>query len=330
MLIIRFSALGDVAMTIPVIYSVARQYPGERFDVVTRPFFAGLFINAPENVHVIPADFKENYRGAAGMRRLLHDLRALRPDCVADLHNVLRSWIIDNYMRLHGVRVVMVDKNRSKRRKLLSEKVPQTGFITRYADVMARLGFPVELTFRSLYDHTPARPPFEPEHPAVGIAPFARYYNKTYPPEMMKQTAQLLARRGYHVYLFGGRGHEADELSAWANDIDRCTSVAGRYALADELALMNRLDCMVSMDSANQHMAALAGTSVVSVWGSTTPACGFMAYGQDPELAISLGLHCQPCSVAGKPTCPLRHLDCLCSITPEMIAARVKKALDKG
>ena len=180
MLIIRFSALGDVAMTIPVIYSVARQYPGERFDVVTRPFFAGLFINAPENVHVIPADFKESYRGAAGMRRLLHDLRALRPDCVACLH------------------------------KPLAEKVPQTGFITRYADVMARLGFPVELTFRSLYDHTPARPPFEPEHPAVGIAPFARYYNRTYPPTFR------LGQRHRPVHLRGrticaGRRTGADE-----------------------------------------------------------------------------------------------------------------------
>ena len=96
------------------------------------------------------------------MRRLLHDLRALRPDCVADLHNVLRSWIIDNYMRLHGVRVVMVDKNRSKRRKLLSEKVPQTGFITRYADVMARLGFPWSLPSARSTTTPPPGPPSSP------------------------------------------------------------------------------------------------------------------------------------------------------------------------
>ena len=118
MLIIRFSALGDVAMTVPAIYSLATRYPDLNIDVVTRPFFARLFINAPDNVNVIGVDFNKDYKGVEGTLRLLRRLGKLRPDYVADLHNVLRSWIIDRYFRLRGVKVVMVDKMRGKRSEL--------------------------------------------------------------------------------------------------------------------------------------------------------------------------------------------------------------------
>lgn len=330
MLIVRLSALGDVAMTIPAIYSLAVQYPDLGIRVVTRPFFAKLFINCPENVSISIADFKGEHKGVGGTFRLLRQLSVPKPGCVADLHNVLRSWEIDTWFRMCGVKVSMVDKNRCARRRLLTDKEPQRNFVDRYADVFGRLGYPIRLSFRSVYDRKPADPPFEPLYPAVGVAPFARYYNKTYPPEMMRRVVEILCRMGCHVYLFGGRGREEKELRGWADEVIGCESVAGGYPIDKEIALMSRMDVMVSMDSANQHLASLAGTKVVSVWGSTTPACGFMAYGQPAENAMMLGLPCQPCSVAGKPTCPLGHLDCMCRITPKMIADKVSSCLTKS
>lgn len=327
MLIVRLSALGDVAMTIPAIYSLAEQYPALQITVVTRPFFARLFINRPDNVSIVEADFKGRHKGVGGTWRLLRQLSALRPDCVADLHNVLRSWEIDAWFRLHGVRVAMVDKNRRARKRLFSQKEAQRNYVDRYADVFARLGFPIELTFRSVFDAREAEPPFEPRHPAVGVAPFARYYNKTYPPEMMRQVVERLCRSGISVYLFGGRGREQQELQSWADDIKGCESVAGLYPIEQEIALMSRMKLMVSMDSANQHLASLAGTPVVSIWGSTTPACGFAGYGQSADKAIVLSLPCQPCSVAGKPTCPLGHLDCMCTISPATIVDKVTETI---
>ena len=163
----RFSAIGDVAMTVPAIYSLATRYPDLNIDVVTRPFFARLFINAPDNVNVIGVDFNKDYKGVGGTLRLLRRLGKLRPDYVADLHNVLRSWIIDRYFRLRGVKVVMVDKMRGKRSELFRTGQPQPSFIDRYAKVFAELGYPVSLTFKSLYqNHSPALP-FEPKHPAI-------------------------------------------------------------------------------------------------------------------------------------------------------------------
>lgn len=323
MIVVRLSALGDVAMTIPAIYSLAWQYPELDIHVVTRPFFAKLFINRPGNVSITEADFKNANKGASGFIRLLRQLSHIKPQYVADLHNVLRSWIIDSWMQIHGTKVAMVDKNRRSRRKLFSDKQPQRNYIDRYADVFSRLGFPIDLTFRSVFDRNPAISPFEPRHTAVGVAPFARYYNKTYPPEMMYRAVEMMCHAGCNVYLFGGRGKEESELNNWAEEIPGCRSVAGVYTIDKEIALMSRMDIMVSMDSANQHLASLSGTKVISIWGSTTPACGFMAYGQSVSNAIVLGLPCQPCSVAGKPICPLGHLDCLCKIAPRTIADKV-------
>lgn len=325
MLIIRFSALGDVAMTVPVIYSLARRYPDLHIDVVTRPFFSRLFINKPENVNVIGIDFKSEYKGVGGTVKLLSHLAKLKPEYVADMHNVLRSWIIDRYLRLRGCKVTMVDKMRSKRKELFRTGEAQPAFIDRYINVLSRLGFNTPLTFKSLYETSDPIPPLIPSHPAIGIAPFARYFTKTYPADMMQEVIRLLTGEGYNVYLFGGRGSEAEELKRWAEGNDRCHSVAGEYSLEEEIALMGVMDAMVSMDSSNQHMAALAGTKVISIWGGTTPACGFMAYGQDPDNAICLNIPCQPCSVGGSPECPKGHFNCMRQLLPELIVEKVRQ-----
>lgn len=326
------SALGDVAMTVPVIYSVAQAYPELEIYVLTRPFFARVFINRPPSVHIIAADFDNApYKGAAGMRRLLRELRGYKFDYVADLHNVMRSWIIDRYMRLLGKKVEMVNKYRSDRVNLLRHSISaHPPFNERYLDTFARLGFPAPCTFRSVFTADAPAPelPITVEHPAVGIAPFARYYNKSYPAEMMQEVVESLSKAGVNVYLFGARGTEAETLQMWSqhnatHGTGTVHSVAGRYTLDQEMAIMSALDVMVSMDSANQHLAALAGCPVVTIWGSTTPGCGFAPYGRPRGLDILAGCDCQPCTIAGGPDCPHGDLHCLRLLAPSRIVSDV-------
>ena len=326
-LVLRFSALGDVAMTLPVVYSVARAYPHVRFTVVTREFFARIFLNTPENVTVLGVDLKKRYHGVSGALKLCRDLAMLKPTAVADLHNVFRTWLIDKYMQMRGVKVAMVNKMRSARSKMLREKAEQTPFVERYSAVFSQLGFPAELTFKTVLDESNKVPPIEVLHPSIGIAPYARYYNKTYPPERMRRVVEMLCRKGYKVYLYGGRGAEADQLLNWAGSIHGCESVAGKYSLAEEMALMSQMDLMVSMDSANQHLAALTGAKVLTIWGSTAPSCGFTAFGHGASDGVCLNLDCQPCTVAGSPTCPFGHLDCMSLLTEQTIVETIERKL---
>lgn len=327
-LVVRFSALGDVAMTLPVVYSLAKQYPDLTIDYVTSPFFARLFVNAPENLKVHGIDLKK-YKGIKGTMNLLNLLSALKPDHVADLHNVLRSWIIDSWFRMKGVKVVMVDKMRSARKAVLKEGKPQESFFNRYAHVFSELGFPVDMDFTTIFSDGIPEAPVTIKRPAVGIAPFARYANKTYPIDLMEEVVRNLVAKDISVYLFGGRGNEAECLNKIAEKNKRCISVAGKFSIEEELALMAQMDVMVSMDSANHHLASLSGTPVVSIWGSTTPACGFMGYRQNPDNALCLDLDCQPCSIAGKPDCPRNNMECLKSLSPQSVSQKIISLLKK-
>lgn len=321
-LVLRLSALGDVAMTLPVVYSTARAWPDVRFTLVTRPFFRRLFVDPPANLDFIDFDPRGAYAGIGGLRRFVGELRGRGFTAVADLHDVLRTRAIRMSLRARRIPVACVNKDR-RARKLLTDKKGrdfQRNYVDRYFDVFARLGFPAGATFRSLF---PERT--DAERSGVGIAPFARYSTKAYPPKMMERVCRLLTDAGESVTLFGARGSEAAELDKWAERNPELHVVAGRLTIEEELDAMSRLRVMLSMDSANMHMASLTATRVVSLWGSTIPQCGFLGYGQSADDALWLDLECQPCSVAGLAQCPIGHYACLERIAPETIAEKLLK-----
>ena len=321
-LILRLSALGDVAMTVPVIYSVANQYPHVRFTVLTRPFFRRVFINPPTNLSFIDFDPKQKHRGVRGLIKLIAELRRQKFAAVADLHDLLRTKIIRYALGLSGVPVASVDKNRSGRKKLTvdKERTFQRNYVDRYADVFARLGLPVNVNFQSVMPADGARR-------GVGIAPFARYQTKTYPSYLMEKVAGELTAAGVSVTLFGAAGEEQTILEQWTRRNPSLISMAGQLPIEEEIKAMSRLKVMITMDSANMHLASLVATPVVSIWGSTIPQCGFLGYGQSADDAVWLDLPCQPCSVAGLPQCPLGHNACMENITSMQIITKTQKYL---
>lgn len=322
-LILRLSALGNVAMTVPVIYSVAEQHPDVQFTVVTRPFFRRIFINHPANVEIIDYDPKATYRGIKGLMSFIRHLKEEGFTAVADLHDVIRTRAIRMALRLKSIPVAKVDKNRRAHKRLIHDKgrTYQPNYVDRYADVFRRLGYPVEVDFKSVYP--------EPEkREGIGVAPFARYATKTYSPKMMEETLRLLTDAGVSVTLFGGRGKELAQIEEWIERNPALKSMAGKMPMEDELKEMGKLKLMVTMDSANMHLASLVGTPVISVWGSTIPQCGFLGYGQSADNAVWLDLECQPCSVAGLPECPIGHYACLERISPQTLAYKVLEKLE--
>lgn len=323
-LVVRLSALGDVAMTIPAIYSCAKAWPTHTFHVLTTAFCSQLFIHPPQNVQV------HTLQKPVSTWKMLMQLRRMDIDMVADLHNVLRSWVVDTFFLLKGKRVRMVQKHRKERRHILkNEQMASSAFTQRYFDVFERIGLPAIPQFNILFPTLPTNPVSKEKNTAerwIGIAPFARYQNKIYPLEKMREVVELLAKQpDTKVFLFGAKGKEAEVLESWATLSPQVESVAGRFPLSEELALMAHLDVMVSMDSSNMHLASLVGTRVVSVWGSTTPACGFLGWQQKTEDAICKHLPCQPCTIAGSEHCKLGDYRCMHTIAPEEITASASR-----
>ncbi len=344
-LIIRFSALGDVAMAVPVVYSLAHQYPDVRITVLSRSFARPFFENLAPNVGFMEADLKREYRGIRGLNALYRRLTAKQFTAVADLHNVLRSDFLRMRFNLGRYKVAHIDKHRKGRRRLISannkQLIQQPTSFQNYADVFARLGYPIELDFHSIFpegggdlSQLPDNSPLSTLHSPlnIGIAPFAAHQGKVYPPQLMEKVIEQLTRKHPEAKLFlFGRGEQEDELfPQWCARYPQCIHVADYLeSIKQELILMSHLDVMLSMDSANMHLASLVATPVVSVWGATHPYAGFMGWNQGSESAIQIPLDCRPCSIFGQKACRRGDYACMTRIAPETIVERIEQIISQ-
>ena len=344
LLVIRFSALGDVAMTVPVVYALAQQYPDVRITVLSRNFARPLFDDLLPNINFMEADLKREYHGITGLNSLYRRLLAKQFTAIADLHSVLRSSYLRMRFNLDHYKVAHIDKHRKDRRRITSSSNKQliqlpTSF-QNYADVFARLGYPVNVQFRSIFSEDGGDMNLLPEslprptvgQPCIGIAPFAAHEGKIYPVRLMEQVVeQLVAKHpDTRIYLFGKGQREDETFPKWCAAHPQCVYVSQHLNnLRDELILMSHLQVMVSMDSANMHLASLVATPVVSVWGATHPFTGFMGWNQNPENAIQIPLECRPCSIYGQKPCLRGDYACMRNIAPEQIVNRVELILNK-
>ena len=338
-LIIRFSAIGDVAMTVPVIHSFANQYPQHQIMVLSRPNMAALFASLPSNVTFKGVDVKKDYKGFSGLNRLYRELASEKFDYIADFHDVIRTKYLRLRFLLSGKKIAHIDKGRAGKKALTRVqnkiKVQQATSFQRYADVLKRLGMPVQMDFQTIYPKgkadTSAFSSITGEKGTdrwVGIAPFATHAGKIYPQASMEQVIkQLDAQPNLRIFLFGGGKKEVDILSAWAKKYPSATCIAGQLKMKEELALMSHLDVMISMDSGNMHLASLVNTPVVSIWGATHPLAGFLGWNQSEKNVVQADMPCRPCSVYGNKPCMRNDYACLNQITPESVVQRILKVI---
>lgn len=154
-LVIRFSSMGDVAMMVPVVYSLARQYPHVRITVLSRAFARPLFEDLAPNVNFMVADLKREYRGITGLNALYRRLAAKQFTAVADLHNVLRSEYLRLRFNIGRYRVAHINKHRNGRRRITSTRSKrleqQPTSFENYVEVFKKLGYPVNIQFKSIF-----------------------------------------------------------------------------------------------------------------------------------------------------------------------------------
>ena len=331
-LVMRLSALGDVAMTIPVLYPVCRANPDTRFVMMTKKWPASMFHDRPANLMVVGIDTKE-HKSLWGLIRLASQLRREYDiDAVADLHSVLRTWVLGTCMKLRGIPVARLDKERARRKALITHKSsePVTPTIERYRQVFTHLGLEASDDFTRLFDGKPLPVSSivvekDPGQHWVAISPFSAHEGKVYPLELMEQVVGQLSSRGnYQIFLMGGGKDEKIALRKIVRKYSNVISMAEvKHGFLDEYALLSKCDLMVTMDSANMHLASLVGLEAVTIWGATAPECGFLGYGQDASTDIQLDMPCRPCSIYGERDCRYGDYRCLSRIAPEQVVQRI-------
>ncbi len=289
-LTIRLSAMGDVAMAVPVINTLLKTHEGLKITVLTKPQFKVLFHFIPQ-VNVVCAEVKTKHKGLSGLYQLSRELKSLNLTEVADLHHVLRSKILDLFLFFQGLKIKKIDKGRTEKKALVKPKQkifkPLKTTVERYADVYQELDFDIDtnrlalLQKQNLDASIKQDLDFNPSKKQLGIAPFAAHDGKVYPADLMQEVIKNLAKNtALNIYLFGGGKQEMSRLHNWAKPYNNVYCIAGRYDFKTELCLISNLNAMLSMDSGNGHLAAMFGVKVFTIWGQTHPYAGFAPLGQ--------------------------------------------------
>lgn len=342
-LVIRFSSIGDVVLSTPLLRVFRQKFPKSQLDYVTKMEYAEL-VRSNQNLNVTH-EFDAS-TGFPGLRELKRKLVSERYDLVIDLHNSLRS----RYLRsMNGVgRVVVVDK-RVKERTLLvkfkkntyKEIVPVAG---RYIETLK--GFGIADDGKGLELHLPdeilfgvgsriAKLKLNRFEKVLGLCPFARHFTKEWPAERFAVVGEkFIKETNGAVIVFGGQ-EDVFRSSAVSGRIrtaaggDRVIDFTGQLSLAETAAAMQYCDVLVSNDSGLMHMAAAMNRNVVSIFGSTVEEFGFFPPRENSKVLERRGLPCRPCSHIGRAHCPEGHFRCMLEIEVEAVLEAVHEMLHR-
>ncbi len=328
LLIIRLSAMGDVAMSVFAVRALRERYPDLRISILTRELFQPLFDGL--EVEFVPLDLKGRHRGVSGIWRLSREIASLGVDYVVDLHSVLRTGMLRTMLQMQMIPSVKLHKGRfSKWMRMeggCSEVTkPLTHTVVRYCDTLRRGGFEIENPQPST--KTPHKNPMPFDKGAderwIGVAPFSAHEGKCYPKPKVSEVVAELSAKYSRVFVHTGGGSELEYAKELEAKYDNVTAVFGRVSLREEIDLISSLDCLISMDSFAMHVGSLVATPVVSIWGATHPALGFSCYGQGNEGIVQLPLDCRPCSTYGNKVCRFGDYHCLSQIEVSQVVERV-------
>ncbi len=338
-IVFRLSAMGDVLLTVPVIKGILESNSDLEITLVTRQFFGPFFYGIPR-VNLIYPDLNGKHKGFLGLIKLFFELKKQGPfQKVIDLHGVIRTQLISFLFTLTGAKSFAIDKGRKEKKFLLKSKYIRIlkHSTVRYFETFEKAGIKgslgkapylaVEDQARRNADLFLENNQIHPLKLKIGLAPFATYQTKMWGIENFKNLISLInSQFEVEFLLFGGGEQEIKQL----NELKTCASnvhlAAGVLKLSEEIALVQRLDLMISMDSSNMHLATLCAIPTISIWGGTHPAFGFFALGQTLDHHIQTpasSLKCRPCSAFGNKPCIYDTPKCMEMVTPSDVLKRL-------
>ncbi len=322
--------MGDVALVAPGIQSVLKNYPDVEIIFVTRPLFSHFF-QSHERLTVVPVNL-DKYKGLFGLKKLQKELlNTYKPDVICDLHDVLRTNILNTFFKLSGNKVFKIDKERRQKKKLISSNDKSTTLkhaVHRYLEVFKNAGYDTNLVNgpwlipSANIDAYLSTNNLEKKQFWIGIAPFAKHETKVWGIDKINELLQFLSQQKVKVFMFGGGKEEMDQLNDLKKSHPFIYLPSNELKLDQELTLISKLDQIITMDSSNMHMASLVGTPSISIWGSTHPVMGFKPIG-DNNVVLHSEIACSPCSVFGNKPCYRGDHACMKQITITDVSGKI-------
>jgi len=318
-LVVRFSSIGDIVLTTPVVRCLKKQLPGVEIHYLTKSSFRTILENNPyiDKLWTIGKSTDE----------VIPDLKKEKFDYLIDLHHNIRTLGLKWKL---GVKSFSFEKLNFQKWKLVNFKIPMTykgHIVDRYLKTAEPLGVKndgqpcdyfipeqdeIDLRFYGL----------EPKKYIV-VAIGAQFETKQFP---VSKTIEVLKKQELPVLLLGGKQDE--EKAARISEELPCLDFTGKLSLNSSAYIVKNAAVLLTNDTGLMHIAACFSTKIVSVWGNTVPELGMYPYMPQNEKSYTMhevqGLKCRPCSKIGFHACPQKHFNCMLKQDTVAIASTIK------
>lgn len=325
-LIIRFSSIGDIVLTTPVIRGLKDQVEESEIHFLTKPQYADILSSNPyiEQVHVLDENFQ----------RTIYELKQEQFDYVIDLHNNLRSIRVKNFLRRVSFTVNKINfkKYLAVRFKQI-HKLPPVHIVDRYMNTIKL--FDVKDDGKGLDYFIPEKDKVDLKEidknltgKFLGLVIGAKHNTKKMPAEKLKNLCRYLKMP---VVLIGGK-EDFETGEKIKNESPAIINICGKYSVNQSASVIEQASLIVSHDTGMMHIAAALKKNIISIWGNTIPEFGMHPYfpGNNSEIIEIKGLKCRPCSKIGYDKCPKKHFRCMNDIDEKMLAEKVNNLLKSG
>jgi len=339
-LVIRFSSIGDIVLSTPLLRVLRARFPQGQIDYVTRTEYAELVKSNQNLNHTYEYDARDRFEGLRALKKKIKDEGY---GLIVDIHDSLRS----KYLRsLRGPQRVVVNKRVFERSMLVNLKKNLykdiVSVVDRYIEPLSDLG--IQNDGKGVELHIPDEVLFgvsakiatlklDRFEKVIGLCPGARHFTKRWPADRFARVGAAFAQKmDAKILLFGGAADASvcNQICWDINNqsgVDRATSLCGQLQLLQTAAAMEYCDVIITNDTGLMHIAVAMKKKIIAVFGSTVREFGFFPYDPHAVVLETQGLGCRPCSHIGRSECPEKHFKCMTEIDPDQVYSRARDLL---
>jgi len=336
-LIIRFSSLGDVILTTPLLKVLREKFPNTRIDFLTRVSYMEVLVNNSNIDNIIAVSDELPF---SELKEIKNNLRKEKYDLVIDLHNNLRTFYLRNFLKLSGSRILIFRKYSIRKKLLVRFKLnlmkDLPSIIDRYILTLKKL-FPVDEYLnkylpeiftdeksKNNVDRILSKEGIGNDKELICIVPSSIHFTKTYPPELYEELIDHFDAAKYNFVLVG-TGEAIYNIDVIKTGIERNVfNLYNKFNTIELAELMKRCSYVITGDTGPMHIAEAMNVPVIMMAGSSVREFGFYPQNKNAIVLEVNYLKCRPCSHIGRSECPLVHFKCMREITPAQIQLRMK------
>jgi len=324
-LIIRFSSIGDIVLTTPVVRCLKKQLPDSEIHFLTKESFGTIVENNPyiDKVHLL----------AHSWETVVHELKQENYDYIIDLHHNLRTLRLKKDLGIRSFPFNKLNIQKWIYTNLKWNMMPDVHIVDRYIKTVE--SFDIKNDGEGLDYFIPGKDeikqsdiPVSHHLGYIGLVIGAAHNTKKLPVEKLKE---LCSKIDHPIILLGGKEDNEIAKQIASEDPIKVYNACGKFNLNESADLVRKSKLIITHDTGLMHIAAAFKKKIISVWGNTVPEFGmYPYYGKDqiPNSKFEIkGLRCRPCSKIGYAKCPRGHFKCMRKLSMDAVVETARQFL---